>query len=90
MMITWDEPKRAANLVKHGLDFANVEEGFDFETALALPTTPSSTGRDRYRLIGEMNGVLLAAMIVSPLGTEALSIISLRPASAKERELYDR
>ncbi|WP_448952146.1 BrnT family toxin [Labrys neptuniae] len=90
MIITWDEPKRAANLVKHGLDFADVEEGFDFETALVLLAKPSKTGRQRLRMIGEMNGVLLVAMIVSPLGTEALSIVSLRPASDKERELYDR
>ncbi|MFT4131982.1 BrnT family toxin [Labrys sp. (in: a-proteobacteria)] len=76
------------NLVKHGLDFAHVEEGFDFGTAIALETSPSRNGRRRIRMIGEMNGILLVAMIVSPLGSEALSIISLRTASKKECELY--
>ncbi|MGB8842642.1 MAG: BrnT family toxin [Aliidongia sp.] len=32
-MITWDEAKRAGNLAKHDLDFADVVH-FDFETAL--------------------------------------------------------
>jgi uncharacterized DUF497 family protein len=90
MVITWDEPKRVANFIKHGLDFADVEEGFDFAGAFALPAKPSRTGRPRIRFIGEMNGELLVAMIASPLGTEGLSIVSLRPASERERELYDR
>jgi uncharacterized DUF497 family protein/uncharacterized protein (DUF4415 family) len=31
--IVWDEPKRLANLEKHGLDFADLDEAF-FENAL--------------------------------------------------------
>jgi len=31
--IIWDEPKRAANLEKHGMDFADLNETF-FDTAL--------------------------------------------------------
>jgi uncharacterized protein len=37
MKIVWDEPKRLANLDKHGLDFADLNETF-FDTALVLPT----------------------------------------------------
>jgi hypothetical protein len=89
-VIVWDEPKRIANLAKHGLDLAAFESGFDFETAVNRPTRPSRTGRLRTRLIGMFEGRLVVAAIVSPLGTEALSIVSLRPASASERVLYDR
>jgi len=32
-VITWDDAKRASNLAKHGLDFADVVQ-FDFDTAL--------------------------------------------------------
>ncbi|EQB16863.1 hypothetical protein L284_08945 [Novosphingobium lindaniclasticum LE124] len=36
MIIVGDEPKRQANLVKYGIDFADVGEGF-FLSALVIP-----------------------------------------------------
>lgn len=89
MMIVWDEPKRLANLDKHGLDFAAFEAGFSFDRFAALPAQPSATGRVRYRLVGTLDGKLVVVAVVSPLGSEALSILSLRPANAKERKAYD-
>jgi uncharacterized DUF497 family protein len=88
MIVVWDEPKRLANLDKHGLDFAELEEGFDFVHALALPATPSRAGRMRIRLIGTFFDELVVAVIVSPLGAEALAVISLRAANRVERKLY--
>jgi len=41
MRIVWDEPKRLANLDKHGLDFADLNETF-FDSALVLPHTTSA------------------------------------------------
>jgi uncharacterized protein len=37
MKIVWDEPKRLANLDKHGLDFADLNEAF-FDNALVIPS----------------------------------------------------
>jgi uncharacterized protein len=37
MRILWDEPKRLANLDKHGLDFADLDEAF-FDHALVVPS----------------------------------------------------
>jgi uncharacterized DUF497 family protein len=37
MEIVWDEPKRLANLDKHGLDFADLNEAF-FDNALVVPS----------------------------------------------------
>jgi len=90
MTITWDEAKRQANLAKHGYDFADFETHFDGETSLIRPTRPSRNGRARYLLIGDWNGQRVVAVIVSPLGTEALSLVSLRSASLPERSAYDR
>jgi len=90
MKIVWDEPKRLANLDKHGLDFRDFEEGFGWEACLVFPSRPSQTGRARHQMIGELNGELVVVAIVSPLGSEALSLVSLRPASSKERRLYDQ
>jgi uncharacterized DUF497 family protein len=53
MKILWDEPKRLANLDKHGLDFADLNETF-FDNALVFP----SYGK-RWRGIGKtIHGVL--------------------------------
>ncbi|WP_019905632.1 BrnT family toxin [Methylobacterium sp. 77] len=87
-IIVWDESKRFTNLAKHGLDFADFEEAFDFSTAVEVAAEPSATGRTRFRLVGILADRLVVAAIMSPLLTEALSLISLRPASRAERRLY--
>jgi uncharacterized DUF497 family protein len=80
--IVWDEPKRRANLDKHGVDFADLNEGF-FDNALVL-----ATYRNRWRAIGiNVRGVV--SVIFATRGTEGVSIISMRPASKKERVLYE-
>ena len=79
MMITWDETKREANLAKHGLDFADLTLEFFFASKVA----PSKDGR--FVAIGEMNGEIIISVVFKPLGSEALAVISMRPASRKER-----
>lgn len=82
MKIIWDESKRIANLDKHGMDFADLNERF-FDTALVL----NAYGK-RYRAIGvNIRGVI--SVIFAVYGVEAVSIISMRPASKRERELYE-
>jgi uncharacterized DUF497 family protein len=82
MRIVWDEPKRIANIHKHsGLDFANLTEDF-FIGAL---TRPAKGGR--FMAIGEdRNGVI--SVVFAIYGIEAISVISMRPASKNERKLY--
>jgi uncharacterized DUF497 family protein len=82
MKIIWDEPKRIANLDKHGMDFADINEKF-FDTALVL----NAYGK-RYRAIG-MNVRGVISVIFAVYGVEAVSIISMRPASKRERDLYE-
>ncbi|HEX4768584.1 MAG TPA: BrnT family toxin [Lichenihabitans sp.] len=88
MKVVWDETKRLANLDKHGLDFADCEGSFDFARAIEAPACPSHTGCQRRTLVGELDGEIVVVAVVSPLGSEALSLISLRPASDKERRAY--
>jgi uncharacterized DUF497 family protein len=78
MRIVWDEPKRLANLAKHGLDFADLDTDFFSEAALG-PTDSS-----RFVAIGEWAGITIT-VVFRPLGSEAVSVISMRPASRKER-----
>ncbi|QQN66364.1 BrnT family toxin [Bradyrhizobium diazoefficiens] len=83
MKIVWGEPKRRANLDKHEMDFADLNETF-FDNALVL-----GTYRNRWRAIGiNIRGVV--SVIFATRGTEGISIISMRPASKKERELYEK
>jgi uncharacterized DUF497 family protein len=63
------------------MDFADLTIEF-FEAALIIPAK-----LDRLMAIGEFNGEIIAAVIFRPLGSEALSVISMRPASRKERSL---
>lgn len=77
MIIVWDEPKRQANLAKHGIDFAHI----DLEFFARAQTGPAKNGR--YFAIGELDGIIV--VIFATLGTEAISIISARPANRRER-----
>lgn len=86
MKIVWDEPKRQTNLATHGLDLADAES-FDWDTALVVPGHAGESGRPRFRAIGWL-GNDLVTLVFSPLGAEAISVISLRPASRTERRLY--
>jgi uncharacterized protein len=80
VIIVWDEPKREANLAKHGIDFADIDEGF-FLSAVVRPTK-----KDRFSALGNLQGNAIA-VIFSLLGSEGISIISARSASRKERGL---
>lgn len=80
MMITWDEPKRLKTLAERGLDFADVTLDF-FATATILGSRDG-----RYKAVGVLGGAIIIAVVFKPLGSEALSIISMRRASAKERQ----
>jgi uncharacterized DUF497 family protein len=81
--IVWDEPKRRANLEKHGLDFADLNETF-FDNALVIP---SHNAGKRWVAIGvNIRGVVV--VVFARLEREGVSIISMRPASRNERKLY--
>jgi uncharacterized DUF497 family protein len=81
MVIVWDEPKRVANLAKHGLDFA----ALDIEFFAAATIRPAKGGR--LAAFGLLAGERIA-VVFAALGDEAVSIVSMRPASRKERTLY--
>jgi uncharacterized DUF497 family protein len=82
MRITWDEPKRLDTLSRRGLDFAELDPEFFADAT----TTPARGGRAR--AIGQFQGMIVA-VIFQPLGTEAVSVISMRRASRKERKIHE-
>ncbi len=82
MKIVWDEPKRQANIAKHGMDFATLTEEF------FLSAVVRESRYNRYQAIGmDRNGVI--SVVFATLGLEGISVISMRPASKDERRLYN-
>ncbi|MGL3606357.1 BrnT family toxin [Rhizobium sp. G187] len=79
MIIVWDEPKRQQNLAKHGLDFAELDLTFFMRASIRTAKT------GRAIAIGELQGRLIIAVVFLPMGREAISVISMRPASRRER-----
>lgn len=80
MLIVWDEPKRISNLAKHGLDFATVTLEFFLNSRVA------TAQKGRLKAIGELEDQTVIVVVFRPLGSEGLSIISMRRASKKERQ----
>ena len=84
MIIAWDEPRRQSNLAKHGFDFADLNEEFFLAARIV------DAKQHRLMAIGEFNGELIIAVVFAPLGTEAISVVSMRRASGRERsQIHD-
>ncbi len=83
---SWDEAKRAANLVKHGVDFAAI---------LLLDWTTAVIRADRRFDYGEVRLKALAPIgprihsVIYTIETRSVRIISLRRANPKEIALYE-
>jgi len=84
--LVWDETKRQANLVKHGLDFAEAGAVLDSRYRLDVPVVRQGEVR-----IQSFSYVMnrLAVLTVVHLDREgATRIVSFRPASETESEIY--
>ncbi|WP_082537200.1 MULTISPECIES: BrnT family toxin [unclassified Aureimonas] len=83
MRIGFDESKRVSNLIKHGgLDFKDIDRSFFDSGKIAIAKS------GRLMAIGPFRGRLIS-IVFTRLGTESLSIVSMRPASRKERRFYE-
>ena len=89
--MVWDEPKRERNRqappAGHGLDFADASDRFEWDTAAISESYSGRSGGARYIATGYLDGKLVT-LAFSLLGTEAISAISLRTASNRERRAY--
>lgn len=79
--VVFDEPKRLANIDKHGLDFLDVAPSFFLDAVFR----PSHSGRTL--AIGRMKDGRVVTVVYRPLGSQAVSIVSMRRASPAERRL---
>ena len=81
--IVSDPPKRLRNLEERGLDFDHLTVEF-FEGAAIYPAKGG-----RYMAINMFRGHL-HTVIFTRLGREAISVVSLRRASKKERTRHEK
>ena len=84
-MTDWDERKRAANLAKHGVDFAAVS-AFEWETALTSPDERGGYPEPRFLSLGFIGDRLHAVAWTPRDGGRR--IISLRKANRREVRRY--
>lgn len=82
----WDEAKREANLLKHGLDFVMAPVIHEAEVKLTLE---SPRGNElRWVDIAEVLEENLVLSLVYTRRLNAIRVVSLRKANRKERSLY--
>ncbi len=82
---TWDETKRQANLNKHGLDFADVEQAFAGPLIL-IEDNRQDYGEQRMIGIGLLG--FLVVLIVHVESEQDIRVISMRKATSDETDLF--
>lgn len=82
---SWDQPKRLANLEKHGFDFEDAR--FVLESEYRLDVLSERNGELRIQSFAYVFEYL-AVLTVVHLDGQSIQIISFRRASSEERQTY--
>jgi hypothetical protein len=82
----WDSEKAAANLRKHGVDFADAETALRDEMAMTMPDDDAE-GRRFVTLATDALGRLL--VVVYEWRADEARLISARTANRSERRQYE-
>ena len=83
----WDQAKNRANILKHGIDFADIPPVFD-RPMLIEPDERKQYGEDRWIGLGMFpNGIEVVLAFTEPT-KELTRIMSARSAIQKERKRY--
>ncbi len=92
MEFEWDEQKNRINLAKHGIDFADAIETFDDPRHFAMPAR--TVGDEvRQQVIGRISRTTYLVVFTvrsDAAGVPIFRIISARPASRIERQIYEQ
>ena len=85
MKFTWDETKRKGNLIKHGLNFADVRRVFSGPT-FTFPDSRFDYDEERFVTIGLLEADVV--VIVHTETTTEIRIISMRKGTANEQKIF--
>ncbi len=86
-MFEWDEAKRLANLKKHGVDFADIEE-FDWDAAVVWIDDSEKYGEERFKALAGFRGRI--HFVVFTIRGANTRIISFRKAEKREIRQYEK
>jgi len=86
MGFEWDEAKNAANIAKHGIDFADAVRIFDGPVVRRIDDR-HDYGEQRIISFGEIAAMVIAAVVHTDRNG-ITRLISARLASARERKFY--
>jgi uncharacterized protein len=83
----WDDGKAAANLLKHGVDFADAIAALEDTNRLEQIDTRFIYDEERVQVIGMARGNVLFVVVTLP-DDEICRIISARMATRHEQDRY--
>jgi uncharacterized DUF497 family protein len=86
MELEWDDDKNTKNLLKHGFHFLDVPQIFS-DYYLEKLDAREDYGEDRWITLGIIHGVVVVLVYTERNGK--LRPISLRKATAQERDVYE-
>ncbi len=86
MKYEWDESKNKANIRKHGIDFTDVIQMFDYPMVTGLDQHGDHE-EDRWIGIGILKDII-AVVVFTERDESTLRIISARKATKYERKKY--
>jgi uncharacterized protein len=90
MQFEWDEAKRRANIIKHGVDFLDAPEMFTgLNPMLVMLDTRKDYQEDRFIGVGYSNGRIMVIIFTTP-SPEIIRIISLRKALKHEQKKFEK
>jgi uncharacterized DUF497 family protein len=88
MILEWNQAKNRSNVRKHGFDFADAEEMFR-GVVVADPDTREDYGEKRWVALGTIRG-RIAQLVFTERERDTIRIISLRKATRRESENYQK
>lgn len=86
MEYEWNEGKREANRIKHGVDFAAAEQ-FDWDSAILAEDRRRNYGEPRYIALGPIKA-RVHVLVFTRRGT-VIRVIGLRKVNPREVGIYE-
>lgn len=86
MDLEWDPKKAAANLRRHGIDFADAATALHDEFAITV--VDDDLGEDRYVTVG-VDALGRIVVVVFTWRASRIRLVSARRANAGERSRYE-
>ena len=86
MIVVWDSDKAKANLIKHGVDFADAAVALEDPNALTI--SDRDHGEYRYRSLAQSPSSNILLIIHAEEDESSIRIISARQAGKKEEVQY--